>query len=273
MQFRFKVWFIGLVFISCSVPGPVIQQPSSTERFDLPGVGRQTGVSTWRFTAGNSSWKDIRLGELVLYRKSTVRPDSGFELRIVANTLQQSLRIKRYIGKVHRQGSVLTLYVDRCYIYGKRQELDKIVPLEGWNCDHLAFRFEVSSNQLLRVKSYQLAENEYTKIDQTDWYYVTSATHLSSYPATKTENFTNLVWAGQLLNQDNQISYFGFDASRFLRPNDQLLLFNTEGKQIGSTKIVEVIDDIVVVEPSSNLAQQPPISGILTTRLAKGLFE
>lgn len=271
MQFKFQVLLVLLVLLSCSVPGPVIQQQNSSDWFDLPGVGQQTGVSTWSFTAGNSGWKDIKLGELILYRKSTFRPDSGFELRIVANAMNQSLRIKRYIGKVHRQGFTLDLHVDRCYIYGKEQLLDKLVPLEGWNCDHLVFQFEVSSNQLLRHKSNE--QPNYNRINQTDWYFVNSARHLSSYPISSTGSSSNLVWAGQLLSKGDQISYFGFDASRFLRPNDQLLLFDTTGQQVGSTKIVEVIDDIVVVESNSNLTQQPPISGIRTTRLPKGLFE
>lgn len=269
MQFWFNSFLISVVLVSCSVPGPVLKQPKSNDWFNLPETNDQIGVSTWSFTAANAGYKDIKLAELLLYQKSILRPDSGFELRIVAKTLNQSLRIKKYVGNAFLNGKTLTLQADRCYIYGKEQILDKLVPLEGWNCDHLEFQFEVRSNQLYRKKS----SNQNPSSADTDWFYMNSAIHLSSYPASKNDQFANLVWAGQLLTKDDQITYFGYDASRFLRPNDQLLLFNTEGKQVGSTKILQVIDDIVVVEPSLNLTQQPPISGILTSRLAKSLFE
>lgn len=269
-----------LCLVSCSVAGPVLQPGDETAPFDLPGVGRGLGIATWSFQPANGGWKDLRVGELVFMRQSALRPKARFLLRLVARNRNASLRLKQYSGIVTRSDNILNLFTERCTVHGKKDFIDRAVPLEGWTCDHLLFRLRVQEDgTLVREKG------------TAQWLYIERFQPLASYPAGPGQ----LVWAGQrlagnredelpvhapsarygdqtypggILTADDGAVYFGYDAGRHLRPGQNLLLFTDRGTEQG--RILHVIDDFVLVQKASSKA---PVAGTRTTRARAGLFD
>lgn len=280
------LWSFALV--ACSVPGPVLK-PEAESPFILPGVGAGVGISTFSFQAGNGGWRDLRLGELVLMRKSPLRHRVTFSLRIVARNRVGSLRLKQYEGIVRRTGDVLRLYTERCRIYGKKDFIDRMVPLDGWTCDHLLFQLRISADGTLEKIPEVTAETE-----DSDWLYLHRFTPLASHPVVAGK----LVWAGQrlaapdvapgdlpvetpqakygdethpggVLTSDDGAVYFGYDAGRHLRPGDTITLF-ADDRSTTQARVLHVVDDFVLVQ---NAAKKAPVAGTMTTRVPKGLFD
>lgn len=268
---------------ACSVPGPVLK-PEAESPFLLPGVGTGVGISTFSFQAGNGGWRDLRLGELVLMRKSPLRHRATFSLRIVARNRAGSLRLKQYEGIVRRTGDVLRLYTERCRIYGKKDFIDRMVPLDGWTCDHLLFQLRISADGTLE----KIPETDRT--EDPDWLYLHRFKPLASHPVVTGKP----VWAGQRLTAPGDLPvktpqakygdethpggvltsgdgavYFGYDAGRHLRPGDTITLF-AEDRSTQQARVLHVVDDFVLVQ---NAAKEAPVAGTMTTRVPKGLFD
>lgn len=284
MATKLAAFLCMFALVACSVPGPVLK-PEAESPFLLPDVGAGVGISTYSFQAGNGGWRDLRLGELVLMRKSPLRHRVTFSLRIVARNRVGSLRLKQYEGIVTRTGDVLRLYTERCRIYGKRDFIDRMVPLDGWTCDHLLFQLRISADGTLEKIPEVTAETE-----DSDWLYLHRFSPLASHPGITGKP----VWAGQrlvapgdlpveapqakygdethpggVLTSDDGAVYFGYDAGRHLRPGDTITLF-ADDQSTAQARVLHVVDDFVLVQ---NAAKKAPVAGTMTTRVPKGLFD
>jgi hypothetical protein len=286
--FKMFLPILPLVFsvLACSVPGPVLK-PEADSPSTIPGL--KTGVITYSFQTGNGGYRDLRLGELVLMRKSSLRDRVSFSLRIVARNRAGSLRLKQYEGFVTRKDDILRLYSERCRIYGKKDFIDRMVPLEGWTCDHLMFQLRILPDGGLE----KIQDNARETRDS-DWLYLRRFTPLASHPAVAGRP----VWAGQrlaapdvfrgdlpveapqakygdetypggILTSDDGAVYFGYDAGRHLRPGDTITLFG-EDRSTTQARVLHVIDDFVLVQ---NAAKKAPVAGTMKTRAPKGLFD
>lgn len=124
-----------LIFQSgCSAGGPPFRDAPTGEAAGINGV--------YGFSLPLRFYRRLTLGELFLETPDRQPRRTHFNLRFAGIDRTDSLRVRSYQGRAYRLGGFLELRSARCYIYGKRDWEERLVPLERWDCPHLFFQFE-----------------------------------------------------------------------------------------------------------------------------------
>ena len=68
-------------------------------------------------------------------------------MRTLGQNKNGAIRERSYEGLAYRiNKNLMELRADRCYLFGKQDWEDRLVPLERWDCDHLFFTYRSKSN-------------------------------------------------------------------------------------------------------------------------------
>lgn len=96
-------------------------------------------------------YRQAQRAELVFDQDS--KGVSHFQMRIAGRNPIESIRIRSYEGTAHRFGDSIELRSNRCYIHGKKEWEDRLVPLEGWDCEHLFFQMLLLDSTMETLQS------------------------------------------------------------------------------------------------------------------------
>jgi hypothetical protein len=246
-------FFILFLMISCSKQNKK-SSPSGPPFPDLHPGTDEFADGRYFFNPPVSFYKKVQIGE-VLIQKGSKHSPARFYLSIAGIDIDENFRIRSYEGTVHRTNNILDLRAIKCYIFGKKNIDERLVPIERWDCDHLIFSFTIEDKNL------RWASSPYTEFSE--W---SGPFDLKPIPA-------HAFFAAQVLLNlaDGSIIAFAKDASKKLNPEHTLLLY-PEGSTL---RTIKRYGDFIICMPRKKDIMIPQGSIIYSTtpKKIKGLFE
>lgn len=143
-------------------------------------------------------------------------------MRIAGRNPLESIRVRSYEGTAHRFADSIELRSNRCYIHGKKEWEDRLVPLEGWDCEHLIFQILPLASDMEMLQSVQ---SEHTVF--ANWFGDFNA--LAMPPST---------FAGQVIASltEDRIVIWGRDGGVILRDGQILEGYQMDFQAFGQTR-------------------------------------
>ncbi|MCE9598261.1 MAG: hypothetical protein K8S54_09870 [Spirochaetia bacterium] len=212
IQFFF---FLAILAAGCSPSGPPFPGLSTGEPLPANLVARRY-VLNLPLTFYRSSQR----AELVFDQDS--KGGSHFAMRIAGRNPIESIRIRSYEGTAHRFADSIELRSNRCYIQGKKEWEDRLVPLEGWDCEHLIFQMVLLGSDLETLQS--------VPTDHT-----VSANWFGDFTALAMPKST---FAGQIIASldDERVVIWGRDGGVILRDGQILEGYQMDLQGLGQTR-------------------------------------
>lgn len=192
--------------LSCAPAGPPFPVPDAPP---LPG----RIAPLWIVHTDQNFYQNAQKSELEF------EPCSGrtcFRLRFAGINSAGALRVRSYEGRAFWKGFI-ELRPDRCYEFGKRDARDRLVPIEGWDCDHMVLQLIENENLLTSAPA---KETLYA-----DWLGTIQAVPM---PAG--------YFSGQILRSGEEVIVFGANAGKRLRDGQTLEAWQIDDSPLGRTR-------------------------------------
>ena len=234
----YKIPLLLCLCINCSARGPVFPSTPTLKRIELEG--------SYRFDSGSKFYHKNLASELVLEKSKSRRNKNYFVMRSLGQNINGSIRQRTYEGLAYYlKEKTMELHTERCYIHGKQDWEDPIIPLERWDCDHLFFAYKSPSNFRKREI---LKPVETDKTKYSEWFLPTA---LIPIPILKSSLRKPVFFAGQIIPLDESpktrlVIVWGYSAGKLLRKGQILRAQNGKGKSIGKLKVLSRPGDFVV---------------------------
>lgn len=141
-------------------------------------------------------------------------------MRFAGVNTNGAIRVRSYEGRAYWKEMSVELRPERCYEFAKRSVEDRLVPAEGWDCEHMAFRFfPVEGTDRPGLWVSRPAENTL----HSDWLGT-----IQAVPLPKAH------FAGQILpTTDGRTIVFGASAGTRLRDKQILEVWSVDSSPLG----------------------------------------
>lgn len=245
-------FFLGLVcffpLFSCRANGPV-----------FPGMEKGSPVleaGSFRFSPALFFYNG-QTGEIAFEEHGE---EKLFRMAVAGRNARDSIRMRVYEGRAAGRSGGIELRSERCYIFGKREWTDRLIPLERWDCDHLVFFLK--GNGPDRYVSEASDRTSYS-----EWYGAFESTRLP-FPG-----FTGVAWSGQIMEKlsDGRSGIWGVGAQDRLRSGMRLRALDEEGKACGDLIADEIVGDFVTAK-GVTLCEKPSTAFTMEKKSGQGLF-
>jgi len=182
-----------------------------------------------------------------------------FYLRTAGINPIESIRVRSYEGLAYQMGDALELRAERCYIHGKKDWEDRLVPLEGWDCEHMIFQLTPRTRCTSDI--FETAHSQRTVY--TEWFGDFAALAM---PAS--------TFAGQILTRldNDRVVLCGRDGGRILRDGQILEAYKSakDGRGVdqpaGRLRVVSRPGDFIIAKWEE---KSPVVAYIALTRAPK----
>ncbi len=244
MNFRFLL--LSPLLIAGSLAGPACAAGGPPFR-DAPAGEALPQSLVYRFKPTLPFYGPGQLGEVVFENTNQRTPRTLFYLRILGRQTDGSLRLRQYEGEVHRSGARAELRSKRCYVFGKNQFEDRLVPLERWDCEHLHFVYE-SPSAFARRDVLVPINTERTVY--ADWFAPAPLEPL----VVAGEYADQPYFAGQLAplrpretpGENADAVVWGYEAARKLRNGNILEVAREDGRVVGRLRVISRPGDFIL---------------------------
>ena len=249
--------------LGCSAGGPPFRDAPPGKASALEGA--------YYFQVPHALHCKVRFGEVFLERSLDGRRNY-FYLRVFGISRTGSLRIRSYQGRARRLGDILELRTRRCYIFGKRDWMEKTAPLERWACDHLIFRFQGPDNPKKRTVLRQAPWKPRDRTRFTRWFGRFDL-HPMPRPGQAPAHF-----AGRIVHvyPDGKFIIWGKFADRKLKDGLRLKLLSPAGKHAGEGLVRKRVGDFIFASPPAGGFSRATRGGFATLArrpTAPGIFD
>lgn len=251
-------FFFCFCAAACTPSGPPFPLPNA------PKVPDALTSVTYMLHTDVPFYKASQVSELVFEPCSG---ESCFRMRFAGVNANGAVRVRSYEGRAFWKELSVELRPERCYEFAKRAFEDRLTPAEGWDCEHMVFRFfPVENTDRPGLWVSRPAENTL----HADWIGTIQAVPLPQAH-----------FAGQILpSTDGKTIVFGASAGKKLKDKQILEAWSIESsplgkaapesRRIGQLEVIERPGDFIITawkgpEGPANVAilrEAPPARSI-----------
>ena len=251
------ITILGLIFLSqefCIAKGPVYKNLPVSIAFPVEG--------RFRFKLRKGAYFKNLAGEVIFEKNTASSPKKTyFKITTVGLNLGGAIREHVYEGLAYlTEDNIVELRSDRCYLFGKKDWEDRMVPLERWDCDHIFLTFKSDTNFTKREKLERVITNRTKK---TEWMKIKSLTPMP-LPLNKITLKNQIYFAGQVLpisiEEDDLAIVWGENAGRLLRDGQLLNVQDEVGLDVGKLKVLSRPGDFAICKWVSKIPKEKAIS-------------
>ncbi len=199
-------------------------------------------TGSYSFTPPLPIIRGIPHGEVIFEPDIDPLKPTHFRMRVFGRNKNNDIRVRSYEGIAVRIAGDLELRCQRCYIFGKRDWEDRMVPIERWECAHLYFYFGRvdDGNGTLLWTSTQHERSRYA-----DWY-----GQIVLHPLPDNPLLEEIAFAGQIVGvlNDGRVIIWGYKADKRLRNGQILRAVDKDGRRVGSLVVDSRPGDFVLAK-------------------------